>query len=527
MSDSGWIARAGDASSSRLGGWSDGYTTDAVYADHVTGDLCPAWFSMISVLNGQPPLDLSRKLVWLDIACGTGLAACTVAAGHPDIEVWGVDYNPSHIERARRIAALAGLTNTTFVEADFATLAQDRTVGPSDVDVVVVNGVYSWVSATNQRRIVDAIAGRLRPGGLAHVMYEIAAGWASMIPVAEALRLTADADGRPGGLAFHDAAATIARLASSGAEYFPMGNRETHQMQGWADLDGSLGAHEYLGANFGPLDVSNVHDLMATAKCSFLGGLNALDHHRYYSVPREFADVLGARGDVMREMIRDLTIQVPLRNDLFRRGRAKVTRVENEDRLRHLEIVGLGLPFSEVTVNLPAMQVALDPSFHVPLVEALQSRRLDVPAVLDIHPTWTLADATAGMALLVAAGYAAPSNPGAPTSGAVDGCRRLNRVLGHERRLGYGHGCVVTPVTGAMVTLDLVEALALDAIWDGAPPDSTTLSSYASNVFAELGLTVRDENHLVEDRNRASEIVGERVRRLLERLPALDVLGVV
>lgn len=39
MSDSGWIARAGDASSSRLGGWSDGYTTDAVYADHVTGDL--------------------------------------------------------------------------------------------------------------------------------------------------------------------------------------------------------------------------------------------------------------------------------------------------------------------------------------------------------------------------------------------------------------------------------------------------------------------------------------------------------
>ena len=128
--------RSGSWRGSRLEGWVDGYTADTVYLDQITTQHCPAWFSMISVLNGQPPLDATGKVVWLDIACGTGLAACTVAACHPDFEVWGIDYNPAHIERARRLSRAASLTNVQFVEADVASLARDRSIGPAEVDVV-------------------------------------------------------------------------------------------------------------------------------------------------------------------------------------------------------------------------------------------------------------------------------------------------------------------------------------------------------------------------------------------------------
>lgn len=519
--------RPGSRRGSRLDGWSDGYTADTVYPDQFISELCPAWFSMISVLNGQPPLDLAGTVVWLDVACGTGLAACTVAAGHPDFEVWGIDYNPAHVERARHLAKAAGLTNATFVEADFATAARDRSIGPAEVDVVVVNGVYSWVSPANQRHIIDIVRQRLRPGGLAHVMYETAGGWTSMTPVAEALRLMVDADGRRGDLAFHDAAAALVELAANGAAYFPMGSRETVQMRGWADLDGEGAAHEYLGAHFAPLDAADVHDLLATAKCSFVGGLDPLDHHPHYSAPSAFADLLHARRERPSvEMLRDLVLQTAVRHDLFRRGRAASTRFEHEEWLRGLEIRGLGRPLAAEPVELPAMKVSLDPAFHQPLLDALDAGPLTADAVLGIHPSWTLADATTAMALLVAGRYAAPAVPGGPLPGSVDACRQLNQVLARERRLGRPHGAVAAPATGAMVSVDLIEALALDAISDGAEPEAGVIGARVTEALAALELTVREDNALVHDPGRAAAIVHRRVSDLLARRPALGLLGV-
>lgn len=510
-----------------LGSWSDGYTTDVIYDDQVIRELCPAWFSMVSTFAVQPPLDLTRPLVWLDVACGTGLVACAVAAGHPNMEVWGVDYNPAHIERARTLASSADLTNATFIEADFATLATDRSIGPDEVDVVVVNGVYSWVSAGNQGRIVDIISQRLRPGGLAHIMYEAAAGWSSMSPVAEALRLMVDADGRRGDVAFHDAAAAITDFASSGAAYFPMGNRETLQMKGWAELRTGLGAHEYLGAHFKPLDVSDVHDVMADAKCSFIGGVNPLDRHVHYSIPPGYADVLAASHDpVKRQMIRDLALQTPLRSDLFRKGRAAPTPAEHEESLRNLSIGGLGRTFDDAPIELPAMKVTLDAAFHVPLVDVLGSGNLDVAAVLEIHPSWSLADATTAMALLVAAGYAAPTVSPGPVPGAVDACRRLNRALSRERGLGRQHNFLAAPATGTMVALDLIEMMALDAVWAGIQSDIKVLGKHVSDVLAEQNLTVREEGELVDDPEQAQRIVLDRIAQLLQRRVALDSLGV-
>ncbi len=511
-----------------LRAWSGGYTTDVVYDDQIVRELCPAWFSMVSVFGVQPPLDLTRRQVWLDLACGTGLMACAVAAGHPNIEVWGVDFNPAHIERAQGLARTAALKNVTFVEGDFATVAQDRSIGPDEVDIVVVNGVYSWVSADNQDRIVEIISQRLRPGGLAHVMYETAAGWSSMGPVAEALRLMVDADGRRGDLAFHDAAAAMVDFASDGAAYFPMGSRETAQMQGWADLNTGLGAHEYLGAHFAPLDVSDVHGVMAKAKCSFIGGVNPLDRHAHYSYPPGFRDVLSFTNDsIKREMIRDLSLQTPLRSDLFRRGKATLTPSEHEEALRNLRIGGLGKPFESVPIDLPAMNITLDPTYHEPLIDSLNHGILDVVAMLEIHPSWSLSDATTAMALLSAAGYAAPTVLPEPVAGSVDACWRLNRALSRERSFGREHACIATPATGTMVALDFVEALGMDALWVGIQPNVQVVCKHVADTLASLQMTVREDGMLVQDAGEAKRIVLDRIAQLLGRQPAFDSLGVV
>ena len=171
------------------------------------------------------------------------------------------------------------------------------------------------------------------------------------------------------------------------------------------------------------------------------------------------------------------------------------------------------------------MKVSLDPAFHQPLLDALAAGPLTADAVLAIHPSWTLADAATAMALLVAGRYAAPAVPGGPLPGAVDACRRLNQVLAHERRVGRPHGAMAAPATGAMVSVDLIEALALDAIGDGAEPEAGVIAARVTVALAALELTVREDNALVRDPERAAAIVHRRVADLLLRLPALDQLG--
>lgn len=511
----------------RLGGWADGYTTDAAYEDQINVDLCPAWLSMVAVLNGQPPLDRGRPLVWLDLGSGTGLGTCTVAAADPTLEVWGIDYSPAHVDRARSLARDAQLTNCRFVEASFEEAARDLTIGPVEVDVIVVNGVYSWVSPANQRHIVEAVSRRLRPGGLVFVMYESATGWSSMTPLAEALRLAVDADGRPGDLGFPDAARALLDLRANGAHCFPLGPRETEQMAGWADADGRYAAHEYLGAHFAPLLVGDVVDALAGAKCSHLGGIGPLDHHPYYGNPLAHADLLRSAEDpVLRELVRDLILQRALRRDLFRRGCVHTTVPEQRAWLSALTVRGLGKPFEEAPVELTALEVTLEPDFHGPLTEALATADLDVDAVLAIHPGWSFADAVTALGLLVAAGYAAPATPGAPGDAAVAASRRLNEVLRWERRHNRAHNGLVSPATGAMVALDLVELLALDAVWDGAPPQVDALVAHVLDVFAAQGRVVRHEGTLIHDPEAARSVVERRVAALLHRRPALRRLGI-
>ena len=513
----GWIDLPPAASTGRgSASWGDGYVVDAPYFEPVLTDLSPAWLSFLSVLHGQPPLDLARPLTWLDLGAASGISACMVAAANPTVDVWGFDHNPGHVERGRGLAARAGLANCHFEEASFATLAADRTIGPAEADVIVVSGVYSWVSAANQGHIREIIRQRLRPGGLAYVMYETAPGWSSMVPLAEALRLLTDADGRRPDQAFHDAAAALQALAEAGSPYFPLGAREQVQMDGWPDADGFYAAHEYLGHHFGPLLFDDVVHAMGEARCSYLGQVDATDHLAAYWAPPAVIDVVhGAPDPVTRELYRDLIGQRPLRRDLYRRGLQISTPLQHQTALADLQVVGLGHPFRDDPVNVVAGGITLDPAFYQPLLGVLTTQRLDIATILEIHTDWTFLDAAVALSLLVAAGYAAPAATGRPSPDAVAACDRLTGVLIDENRLGADHATVLSPVAGSAVEVDSVGVLALGELWDGAAPDPGELADRVLDGLGHQGRLIRHERELVADRDTARTVAAERTARLL------------
>ena len=103
--------------------WDHGYVTDVAYTTNAYQETTPSWLAACSVLLGYRPTDLAAPFRYADLGCGNGLSALIVAATNPHAEVWGFDFNPTHIENARDMAARAKLTNVHFEDISFEALA--------------------------------------------------------------------------------------------------------------------------------------------------------------------------------------------------------------------------------------------------------------------------------------------------------------------------------------------------------------------------------------------------------------------
>lgn len=511
-------------STSAMADWNDGYMVDTVYTRQMFPDICPAWISMAAVLHGQPPLRSTgdSPLCWLDLGTGFGMSAAMVAATN-QAEVWGVDFNPAHVEGARALVEKTELDNCHFIEASFEDLADDISIGPAEVDVIVVNGVYSWISEDNQQRIGEIVRRRLRPGGFAYVMYEVPLGWASMTPLTEALRLHAANNHRHRVDAFSDAAEAVAELAELGARSFPLPPSEADRIDSWKAANGFYAAHEYLGSNFRPLMVDEVARTMAQARCSLIGALSPANAYRYKWLPDGLRTIITDTDDpILRELLQDVIGERGIRGDLYRRGVAVSTPTETARWNDELRIMGLGKELSDEPVSLPIGGVTLDPEFHQPLIEALGEGPLDITRVLAIHPQWTRVDASTALALLVSGGYAAPAVHDEPSSVIVERCARFNDLIFAENRDGHGHEHLVASRIGTGVHVDSVALDALDVVRRAHETNEGGLSEgqiveRVIHDLEQLGLGVRDKSVVIDDPAEARSVVAERIRDILRR----------
>jgi SAM-dependent methyltransferase len=135
----------------------------------------------------------------LELGCGDGGNALSIAQALPHASVLGVDASPAAIERGTALARTAGIENARLICATFEQLGEAdgrleadaltsanadapaaagtpefaNTGAPESAgfDYILSHGVYSWVPPSARAALLDCVKRRLAPHGIAFVSY--------------------------------------------------------------------------------------------------------------------------------------------------------------------------------------------------------------------------------------------------------------------------------------------------------------------------------------------------------------------
>lgn len=103
----------------------------------------------------------------LELGCGDGGNALSIAQTLPGAQVLGVDASSGAIERGVKLAQASGLENVELRCATFEQLGE----GVGEFDYIVAHGVYSWVPPQARGALLDCVKRCLAPEGVAFVSY--------------------------------------------------------------------------------------------------------------------------------------------------------------------------------------------------------------------------------------------------------------------------------------------------------------------------------------------------------------------
>lgn len=120
-------------------------------------------------LLGAPWRDVPRRV--LSVGCGTGVHLIPLACQFPSTTFIGCDPEGEPLFRGKSFRDACELQNVSFVEGTAAD------VGEELFDLVLVQGVYSWINSDQQNELLAECVKRLAPNGVMLLTHNVAPGW--------------------------------------------------------------------------------------------------------------------------------------------------------------------------------------------------------------------------------------------------------------------------------------------------------------------------------------------------------------
>jgi methyltransferase-like protein/protein-L-isoaspartate O-methyltransferase len=132
----------------------------------------PDRLATVATLLGlePPPVECCRILA---VGCASGWNLLPMAYGLPESSILGIDRSPSQIRDGQEMVARLEFHNLELRAMDILD------VGPElgRFDYIIAHGVFSWVPAGVQDKLLEVCRQNLAPAGVAYVSYNTYPGW--------------------------------------------------------------------------------------------------------------------------------------------------------------------------------------------------------------------------------------------------------------------------------------------------------------------------------------------------------------
>jgi len=316
-----------------MSSWTSGYVADIGYTFGFYRELTPAMLALAALSAGQRPPDINGPLNYCELGCGQGFTANIVAAANAHMQVYATDFNPSHIVGAQSLAQQGGSAglNIKFSESSFQEYIDDPEL-PS-FDIIVLHGIYSWVSPENRKAIVAFLRRKLKPGGLVYASYNAMPGWAPAAPMRHLMYLYGQNLPGSTGDKLEPALKLVEQMQNVGAKYFVTNPSLAQKFDRMKAMPKSYLAHEYLNDAWTLLYHNEVADEFSEAKLSYLTSAHMLDHLDSINLTPGQLKLLSETPDrSLRETLRDFIVNQQFRRDLFVKGGLTMSMQEVRER---------------------------------------------------------------------------------------------------------------------------------------------------------------------------------------------------
>ncbi|WP_082476069.1 class I SAM-dependent methyltransferase [Methylobacterium sp. Leaf99] len=510
-------------------GWTEGYVADIPYALGFYRETVPAHLAFtVTCVDRHPGLSLGPQHI-LELGFGMGLGFVINAAANPATQFEGVDFNPLHVAHAQGLIDAAELTNVSVREASFQDVAREAKEGQHDVDLIVLHGILTWVSAEAHEAIVEIARKRLKPGGLLYVSYNCMPGWAPMLPLQRLMRENAKRVGGRSDQQTGSGLNLVKSLIEEGAGYFRVNSTLEQRFEKLSAFDKNYLAHEYLNANWFIFHFADVAAMFDAAKLGFVGSATFIENIDNLSVPERTRARISAETDpIFKETLRDIVSNKQFRRDIFVRGAASTTPTEKIEILKSMRFA-LAVPRAQVTFKISSPIGDLDgnPEIYGAVADLLaqgSASFAEISALSVFHQGGTSA-ALQAVGLLVHSGQVLP----APYGSAPDPrpAQRLNRVLAEKMLHGRAYNFLAAPVVGSGVPATNTDLLIFSVMLSGTDQSAETIISHVLQTMQRLGFNSVKEGRTVTDPAERQAIVSAEVGKFLaEKLSVWRQLGV-
>lgn len=145
---------------------------DLPYESLPLPDTHPDYLCAIAHLYGVEAAPMRACRV-LELGCAGGGNLLPLAWRFPDSQCIGVELALGHVNEAQALIAELGLPNAQVLHRSITDPMNDL----GEFDYILAHGVFSWVPATVQTRLLEICGQHLAANGIAYISYNTLPGW--------------------------------------------------------------------------------------------------------------------------------------------------------------------------------------------------------------------------------------------------------------------------------------------------------------------------------------------------------------